>query len=308
MYKDKNNHNKITGAIEELSHPDSYKMVYLPQHGHSMPSTEILRDLVEKLREVIFPGYFGNTSIQLETLNYHMGVLIDTIYQKLTTQIQRGICFNCKTESITKCEDCKEEAPKITAEFISRLPKIRRLLATDMQAAYNGDPAAKGFGEIIYCYPSMITLTHHRIAHELHKLDVPLLPRIIAEMAHSDTGIDIHPAAEIGEYCAIDHGTGVVIGETCKIGNNVKIYQGVTLGAKSFPMDENGNPIKGVPRHPKVEDNVVIYANATILGNIIIGKNSVIGGNIWVTNNVAPDSKIIQQRPRSGYFMNGTGI
>jgi len=183
--------------------------------------------------------------------------------------------------------------------FMDKLPKIRELLASDAVAAFEGDPAAKQIGETIFCYPSITALLHHRISHELYKLNVPLIPRIISERAHSLTGIDIHPGASIGERFFIDHGTGTVIGETTIIGNNVRIYQGVTLGAKSFPMDEKGLPIKDIPRHPIVEDNVVIYAGATILGRITIGKNAEIGGNVWVTHDVEAGSKIVQQR--SGY-------
>jgi len=197
---------------------------------------------------------------------------------------------------------------KITADFISKLPKVRQILATDVEAAYIGDPAAKSHGETIFCYPSIYALTNHRIAHELYKLEVPLIPRIISEMAHSRTGIDIHPGAQIGEYFFMDHGTGIVIGETSIIGNNVRIYQGVTLGAKSFPLDEHGNPIKGIPRHPIVEDNVIIYSGATILGRITIGKGSVIGGNLWITRNVPPGSKLVQQEFRQDYYDHGLGI
>jgi serine O-acetyltransferase len=170
------------------------------------------------------------------------------------------------------------------------------VLATDVEAAYNGDPAAKNYGEIISCYPVIKALINYRIAHELHKLGVPLIPRILTEMAHSETGIDIHPGAQIGTHFTIDHGTGVVIGETCIIGNNVKLYQGVTLGAKSFPLDADGNPIKGIARHPILEDNVIVYSNATILGRITIGKDAVIGGNIWVTENVPAGARIVQKK------------
>jgi serine O-acetyltransferase len=170
------------------------------------------------------------------------------------------------------------------------------VLATDVEAAYNGDPAAKNYGEIISCYPVIKALINYRIAHELHKLGVPLIPRILTEMAHSETGIDIHPGAQIGSHFTIDHGTGVVIGETCIIGNNVKLYQGVTLGAKSFPLDADGNPIKGIARHPILEDNVIVYSNATILGRITIGKDAVIGGNIWVTENVPAGARIVQKK------------
>jgi serine O-acetyltransferase len=193
-------------------------------------------------------------------------------------------------------------------EFMSRLPKIRHLLSTDVQAGYLGDPAAKGYGEVIFCYPSIRALTNYRIAHELLNLNVPIIPRIITEMAHSETGIDIHPGAKIGDFFMIDHGTGVVIGETCIIGNHVKLYQGVTLGAKSFPVDNDGNPMKGIPRHPIVEDNVIIYAEATILGRIRIGKKSIIGGNVWITKDIPPNSKIVQNRAMESYFSEGAGI
>ena len=175
---------------------------------------------------------------------------------------------------------------------------MRRVLATDVEAAFNGDPAAENFNEIICCYPVIRAVTNYRIAHELLLLGVPLIPRIITEMAHSETGIDIHPAAQIGHHFTIDHGTGVVIGATCIIGNNVKLYQGVTLGAKSFPLDENGNPIKGIPRHPILEDNVIVYSNATILGRITLAKNTVVGGNVWVTESTKPGEQILQARKR----------
>lgn len=308
MTEQKTNRQRVVATVEALSSAESYRMVYMPQHGRSMPSNEVLSELVQKLREVLFPGYYGNSSLRPETSGYHIGVNVDRAYRLLTDQIRKGICYACKTENDYECRDCEEEAPKKAADFIEKLPAIRKMLATDVQAAYRGDPAAKSIGEVIFCYPSVRTMTNYRIAHELNKLNIPLIPRIIAEMAHSETGIDIHPAAQIGKYFAIDHGTGVVIGQTSIIGNNVKIYQGVTLGAKSFPADENGNPIKGIPRHPIVEDDVIIYSNASILGRITIGKGSVIGGNIWVTKNLPPNSKIIQQRPKDSTYANGAGI
>jgi serine O-acetyltransferase len=192
--------------------------------------------------------------------------------------------------------------------FINSLPELRSQLIGDVEAAFDGDPAAKTHGEVIFCYPAILAITNYRIAHKLLEMGVPLIPRIISELAHSQTGIDIHPGAQIGERFTIDHGTGVVIGETAVIGNNVKLYQGVTLGAKSFPTDENGNPIKGIPRHPFVEDNVVIYSGATILGRITIGKGSVIGGNVWVTNNLPPNSRVVQTTPRETKFTEGAGI
>ena len=191
-----------------------------------------------------------------------------------------------------------EEAEQKAIDFITFLPEMRRILSTDVTAMYNGDPAAQNKAEVILCYPAIRAICNYRIAHKLLELDVPLIPRIITEMAHSETGIDIHPGAVIGEYFAIDHGTGVVIGATSVIGNRVKLYQGVTLGARSFPLDENNNPIKGIARHPIIEDDVIIYSNATILGRITIGKGAVIGGNIWVTENVAPGERLVQAKAK----------
>jgi serine O-acetyltransferase len=212
------------------------------------------------------------------------------------------------------CEDCdcSEEqilrsAETLALQFIDQLPEVKRLLYTDVEAMFQSDPAATNYGEVIYCYPVMNTMTHYRIAHVLHLMQVPVIPRIITELAHSRTGIDIHPGAKIGEYFAIDHGTGVVIGETCIIGNHVTLYQGVTLGAKSFKYDENGNMLN-VPRHPIIEDYVTVYSNASILGRITIGHHSVIGGNIWVTNNVAPYSRIQQSKAVESSFDGGLGI
>lgn len=185
-----------------------------------------------------------------------------------------------------------DKAAAITSELLSKLPRIQHTLATDVKAAYLGDPAATSTDETIFCYPGILAITYQRLAHELYLLGVPLIPRIITEHAHSLTGIDIHPGARIGERFFIDHGTGVVIGETCIIGKNVRIYQGVTLGAKSFPLDEKGNPIKGIERHPIVEDDVVIYSGATILGRVRIGRGAVIGGNVWITRDIPPGTAV----------------
>ncbi|HRS19221.1 MAG TPA: serine acetyltransferase [Bacteroidales bacterium] len=301
---------KLLHTIEALSSPQSYNSVYHePNHGSPMPSIKELKEIVATIREIIFPGYFGLEILQEETISFYTGVNIDKLFNLLTRQIRRGLCFGCDTNTITHtCNTCDNQAEELALQFIETLPNIRRLLATDIQAAYNGDPAAKSFGEIIFCYPVIKALTNYRVAHELVKLNVPLIPRIISEMAHSETGIDIHPEATIGEYFTIDHGTGVVIGATSIIGNHVQLYQGVTLGAKNFPLDEHGNPIKGVPRHPIVEDNVVIYSNATILGRITIGTGAIIGGNVWVTNDVPAGARILQSRPRSESFEYGGGI
>jgi len=299
---------ELNWTINALSHSKSTKLSYMPRHGKPMPSVKMLEEIVDLLRKIIFPGYFGDSSANLETVTYYIGVNCDKVYHLLSEQIRRGICFDCIEESCKNCTQYEDTAPQLATKFISKLPEIRRLLSTDVKAAYDGDPAAKSYGEIIFCYPTIKVLTNHRIAHELLKLGVPLIPRIISEMAHSETGIDIHPGAQIGEFFTIDHGTGVVIGETCVIGKNVKLYQGVTLGAKSFPLDENGNPIKGIPRHPIVEDGVICYAQATILGRVTIGANSIIGGNVWVTYDLPPNSRIVQRRAKEGLFNDGSGI
>ena len=208
-------------------------------------------------------------------------------------QVLAGLCFSDEYEEEQQTKQVRRaKAQEITNILISRLPQIRSVLATDVEAAYTGDPAAESFGEIISCYPVIKALVNYRVAHELYLLGVPLIPRMITELAHSETGIDIHPGATIGHHFTIDHGTGVVVGATCIIGDNVKLYQGVTLGALSFPLDAYGNPIKGIARHPILEDDVVVYSNATILGRITIGKGSVIGASVWVTEDVMPESKL----------------
>ena len=285
---------RFDSVVKKLSEENLYSDVFhISNHGIPMPSIDELRETIELIRSILFPGYFRNSEINKETLSYYTGAKLDRIYRWLTEQVKRGFCFAC-IETDSSCFGCEDRARDITEKFIETLPEIRRLLASDAKAAFIGDPAAKSISEIIFCYPNTMAMTYHRIAHELYKLSVPLIPRIISEMAHSRTGIDIHPGAQIGEYFFIDHGTGTVIGETCIIGKNVRIYQGVTLGAKSFPLDENGNPIKDIPRHPIVEDNVTIYSGATVLGRITIGQAAEIGGNVWVTESVPAGTKIIQ--------------
>ena len=290
----------LTQAVSELSDKHSYEgLFHQYKDGDPLPSGKSLRRIVELSREILFPGYFGNSTVHRRTINYHIGVNVEELFGLLTEQIQAGLCFgleNTPSDNVIKKTPDRDTAASIAARFISRLPEIRRILATDVEAAYYGDPAATCFGEIICCYPIIRAITNYRIAHELYMLNVPLIPRIITEMAHSETGIDIHPGAQIGHHFTIDHGTGVVIGATCIIGNNVKLYQGVTLGAKSFPLDENGNPIKGIARHPILEDDVIVSSNATILGRITIGKGATIGGNIWVTESVPAGSRIVQRR------------
>lgn len=310
-FNDENIKDILQSAVEGLSDKASYESV-CHEHRLGEPSLSVVKlgEIVNRIREIIFPGYFGNTTLDQTAINYYMGVYTDELFSQLSEQILAGLCFTCSEQ---KMEDVDVNSKMqfgrtLAAKFIATLPELRRKMATDVEAAFLGDPAAMGRGEVIFCYPAIRAISSYRIAHELIKLDVPLLPRIISEMAHSETGIDIHPKAQIGESFTIDHGTGTVIGATCIIGDHVKLYQGVTLGAKSFPLDEDGNPIKGVPRHPIIEDDVVIYAQATILGRITIGTGSVIGGNVWVTNTLPPGSKVIQLKARSLKFSDGAGI
>lgn len=264
-----------------------------------LPSRDVVFSIVEELRAVMFPGYSGFSDLNFKSVKYHIGAIIDRIQYPLQEQIRRGLCFAC-TEKECSCAPDDSKALSITRAFLHKLPKVQHMLANDVQAAFDGDPAAQVKDEIIFCYPAVTAITNYRLAHELHLLGVPLIPRMITEHAHSLTGIDIHPSAEIGECFFIDHGTGVVIGETCVIGNSVRLYQGVTLGAKSFKSDDEGNLEKGYPRHPIVEDDVVIYANATILGRITIGRGSSIGGNVWLVDSVPPNSRITQANEQSG--------
>ena len=286
------------------------------EEGYPLPSSESLEKIIQLARAILFPGYFGKSQVNIHTIKYQIGVNVEQMYHLLCEQVLAGLCFShvadADTDKVKVADrDLTMHAHDIARELISRLPEIRRVLATDVEAAYNGDPAAKSHAEIIACYPVIKCLTNYRIAHELCLLGVPLIPRLMTELAHSETGIDINPGATIGEYFTIDHGTGVVIGETCRIGRNVKLYQGVTLGAKSFPLDKDGNPIKGIPRHPIIGDNVIIYANATVLGRVTIGAGSIIGANVWITNDLKPGSKKYKQQKKDIFdleFYNGTGI
>jgi serine O-acetyltransferase len=289
----------LTKAVEELSNSSSYKGLF-HQHtdGNPLPSSQALHEIVELSRAILFPGFYGNSTVNSHTVTYHIGVNVERLADLLAEQILAGLCFD-GAEGTCCSSDQRREALDKTIRFVNRLPELRRTLATDVEAAYNGDPAAHSYGEVIFCYPSIRAICNYRLAHELLLLGVPLIPRIITEMAHSETGIDIHPGAVIGSHFCIDHGTGVVIGETCIIGTGVKLYQGVTLGAKNFPLDEAGRPIKGIPRHPILEDDVVVYSNATILGRITIGRGAIVGGNIWVTKDVPAGGHIAQTRAKN---------
>jgi len=268
---------------------------YIPENvGRPLPNLDKLAQIVQLTKEIVFPGFFNETGVHPTMQQYHINLHLECLNTLLKEQIANGIYFFSELAN----GHSESDAAALALAFIERIPEIKRMLCTDVKAMFDNDPAAKSYGEVIICYPSIKAMVHYRVAHELLLLGVPVLPRIITEMAHSATGIDIHPGAQIGEYFSIDHGSGVVIGETCIIGHHVHLYKGVTLGARSYILDACGKPIN-VPRHPIVEDHVIIYSNATILGRITIGHDSVIGGNIWLTESVPPYSRITQRRATS---------
>lgn len=264
-----------------------------------LPSREVLQGIVKDLCGALFPMRLGPQELRQESEDYYVGHTLDCALSELLRQVLLELNYFSRIHNIPVDEKSrKQQAIHIIREFATSLPELRRTLDVDIQAAYAGDPAARSVDEVLLCYPGVQAIIYHRLAHKLYRLEVPLLARIVAEIAHSQTGIDIHPGAQIGRGFFIDHGTGVVIGETAVIGERVRIYQAVTLGAKSFPTDENGNLQKNLPRHPIVEDDVVIYAGATVLGRITIGRGSVIGGNVWVTKDVPPGTVITQANIR----------
>lgn len=270
--------------------------------GHRpLPSREVIIDAVTDLMEIIYPGYVRRQNLHMGNVEYHVGDLVDGLHDKLTHQIARVLRHEQQLQNKPEA-DFEAQAQQKTIELLRKIPALRKLLEEDVQAAFVGDPAATNYHEIIFCYPGLEAITVYRLAHELLLLGVPLIPRIMTEYAHSKTGIDIHPGARIDAGFFIDHGTGVVIGETCEIGRHVKLYQGVTLGALSFPRDESGNLIRGAKRHPTLEDEVVVYANATILGGeTIIGHHAVIGSNVWLTESVAPHTLVALEKPSLRY-------
>ena len=289
--------------VAKLSKLDAKEIAMMPKGSAQLPSVEEVRRIISLAKNIIFSDYLYRRQPDEQIRKHFIGVNMEELYGLTRRQIARGLQF---------CEECSENdvlptAEEIALHFIDELPEVKRLLYTDVEAMFQNDPAAPNYGEVIYCYPIVNTMTHYRLAHVLHKMQVPVIPRIITEQAHSKTGIDIHPGATIGEYFAIDHGTGVVIGETAIIGSHVTLYQGVTLGAKSFKYDSDGNMLN-VPRHPIIEDNVTVYSNASILGRITIGHNSVIGGNIWLTHDVPPYSRILQSKAVDVSFQGGLGI
>lgn len=271
-----------------------------------LPSREALTGIVNGLSAVLFPSHYGRPNLTDESIDYFVGDTLNTTLNRLTEQVRRGLVFSAPAEAAQAGAQGEgeaalaERADEITRAFAAGLPAIRALLVSDVQAAFSGDPAATSVAEIMLCYPGTIAILYHRLAHSLHQLGAPFLARLIADIAHTLTGIDIHPGARIGASFFIDHGTGVVIGETAILGQRVRLYQAVTLGAKRFPADDTGALVKGIPRHPIVEDDVVVYAGATILGRITIGAGSTVGGNVWLTQSVPPGSNVSQAQMRSG--------
>ncbi len=280
----------VTRAAGRLSEINVDDAKITPKWQGPLPSIETLRDIVDQLRIIIFPDFFDQLRGCRSMTTARLMVSVDRLYRILSMEIGK-----CLAAMDCGCDTGSRQAAgsSIALSLIDRLPELKRLLYTDVKAIYDNDPATDDYCEIILSYPVVEAMIHYRLAHELVKLNVPVLPRILTELAHSNTGIDINPGAKIGEYFAIDHGTGVVIGETCVIGNHVTLYQGVTLGAKNFTLDAEGRPVN-IPRHPILEDNVTIYANSTILGRVTIGHDTVIGGNVWLTESVAPHSRVIQ--------------
>lgn len=291
-------HSKLSAIIEQIL--KSYQTDQGINHleGPNLPSREAIEEIIVDIINVIFPGYYEKQEISRDDIGLYVWEKIVTIYHSLSREIAKSL--RSLPEVRPHGDDAAASAAvSKTTSFLSRIPHIREKLNRDVQAAYEGDPAAKNFDEIIISYPGLFAITVYRTAHELYHLQVPLIPRIMTEFAHRSTGIDIHPGAHIGDNFFIDHGTGIVIGETTEIGNNVRIYQGVTLGALSFKKDKDGRIVKGGKRHPTIEDNVVIYAGATILGGAtVVGKNSIIGGNVWLLDSVPPDTTITHQAPK----------
>jgi serine O-acetyltransferase len=292
----------LTETVNRLLHNDADEYKYIPKPKHSLPNVNRIEEIMNLLKSVLFPGFFGDAEINEDTREYYTKLYVEKLQALLNEQIYTSICFPDNNP-----DNMEKLSSELTVAFIGKLPELKRLLSTDVKAVYDGDPAATNHEEVIFCYPAIRAMINYRVAHELLTMGIPVLPRIITELAHSSTGIDIHPGAKIGEYFSIDHGTGVVIGETCVIGNHVRLYQGVTLGAKGFKLDDKGMPLN-VPRHPVLEDYVIVYSNSTILGRITIGHHTIIGGNIWQVNSVPPYSRIIQKKAVTSSFSDGLGI
>lgn len=290
----------LTEAIVATYTPDDS----INHLGHCpLPSYEAVVEILLSLKDILYPGFRRKVGLHSGNIEYHVGSLVDSLHDQMTTQIGRALQHedrvkhnhnDCETET-----DYEAKGQAMAIELLRRIPDLRRVLATDAQAAYDGDPACQTTDEVVFCYPGFAAITVYRIAHALNQLSVPFIPRMMTEWAHQQTGIDIHPGARIGNYFFIDHGTGVVVGETCEIGQRVKLYQGVTLGALSFKTDDDGQLIRGQKRHPTIEDGVVVYANATILGGkTTIGRDSVIGSSVWITKSVSPNTTVLLEKPQ----------
>jgi serine O-acetyltransferase len=286
---------RIPSIVDKITATCNKKGCFEHVDAEPIPSRRSSIDILHRVGRILYPGYFIHSRLDRINLEYYLGQEVTALYEDLSEQIMRAIRHDCRRND-RACTDCAERGNSLAVEFLSSLPELRGILAKDIQAAYDGDPAAKGYDEVIFSYPGLMAITTYRIAHLLHGLQVPFIPRIMTEYAHSRTGIDIHPGAAIGERFFIDHGTGVVIGETTVIGNRVRLYQGVTLGAISLSPEEC-NILRDRKRHPTIEDDVIIYANATVLGGeTIIGARSVIGGNVWITHSVAPDTQVFLEK------------
>ena len=286
--------NKIVQTYRELE--ATHHLDHCP-----LPNLKIIVRIIEDLKDILYPGYRHREGLHFGNIEYYVGDRVDRLHDLLTEQIGRAFRHGDQVggDPVESCSDYEAKGQAVAIEFLGRLPQLRHVLATDVQAAYDGDPACRNMDEVIFCYPGLEAITVHRMAHELYRMDVPFIPRMMSEWVHKETGIDIHPGAQIDTHFFIDHGTGVVIGETCEIGRGVRIYQSVTLGALSFVTDANGALVRGNKRHPTIEDNVVIYANATVLGgDTVIGHDSVIGSSVWLTHSVEPFTTVTMEKPK----------
>ncbi len=293
-------HDKIPAVVKDLLHILNRKENFNHISPVSIPSRDKIIDIIYQARRILLPGYFTDTKLHASNLEYYLGKETADLYEKVAEQITMAIRHDCRRNDKI-CANCEKESHSKALAFVQSLPEIASILVEDVQATLAGDPAIKSHDEVIFCYPGLFATSIFRLANVLYKLNVPIIPRIMTEHAHSLTGIDIHPGATIDSGFFIDHGTGLVIGETAIIGKNVRLYQGVTLGALSLPKD-GIEQLKNTKRHPTIEDDVVIYSNTTILGGeTVIGARSVIGGNIWLTESVAPDTRVLLKKPELIY-------
>lgn len=291
---------RLNGLVDRIASGCDDTRCYSHVDYEQLPSRTAIIEMIHKFREVLFPGYFSRAKLDPANLSYHIGQTVSELFDGMAEQIARSIRHECFKYDL-ECSDCRERGYRHALTLLESIPEMQNILARDIVASYEGDPAAKNYEEIVFSYPGIFAITVHRIANRLYQMEIPMLPRMMTEYVHGETGIDIHPGAEIGERFVIDHGTGVVIGETAEIGRNVRIYQGVTIGALSVPKDKS-EQMRGKKRHPTIEDDVIVYAGATILGgDTVIGARSVIGGNVWITESVPPDTSVLLESPRLIY-------